>query len=265
MPGRRNDDAKKQNVGGQSYSLRESSGMPWPGTVAKGLLTAFTAPLMVTVMFFTSVVMATPLRNTLLSLFLPRIMEKVDEEFHEERTTLLSTISGGSVLDVGSGGGAYFRYFAQADRVVAVEPFTGLYPKLQETAKEHGLVDPPKEFSILADLKDVTGTFDHIILGNVLCEVPSVDITLEQVDRLLQPGGKVYFSEHIGRPMGTWTRWLQDCFNPMHRHISVGCNCNRDSLEKICSKQNWEVVYWKYEHFQVFMGPFVLGLAVKKE
>lgn len=265
MPGKRNDDVKKQIIGGRSYSLRESSVVPWTADVAKTLWKAITAPLMLPLMFFTSVAMATPFRNQLFAMFLPGIMEKVDKEFEEERKALLSTISGGSVLDVGSGAGAYFRYFTLADSVVAVEPAAALYPKLQETAKEHGLVDPHKRFTILADLKDVTGSFDHIVLGNVLCEVPSMDTALEQVDRLLRPGGTVYFSEHIGRPTGTWPRWFQDRFNPMHRHMTSGCNCNRDSLDAIRNKKNWDVVYWKYEHFQVCMGPFVLGLAVKKQ
>ena len=166
---------------------------------------------------------------------------------------------------MGAGGGAYFQYFTKADRVVAVEPQEVMYPILNKVANENGLVEPTKEFSIVRDLEDVKGSFDHVIFGNVLCEVPNVDQTLQQVDKLLAPGGRVYFSEHIGRPAGTWARWFQDFYNPMHRHISVGCNCNRDSLEKMRSMENWEVVYWKYEHFQVCMGPFVLGLAMKKK
>jgi photosystem II stability/assembly factor-like uncharacterized protein len=74
--------------------------------------------------------MATPLRSTLLSMFVPRIMESVDKEFHTERKTLLSGISG-RVLDVGSGGGAYMRYLTKAQgsvEVVAVEPVQHMHP-----------------------------------------------------------------------------------------------------------------------------------------
>eukprot|EP00980_Cylindrotheca_fusiformis_P003769 scaffold834_cov123-Cylindrotheca_fusiformis.AAC.16 len=200
-------------------------------------------------------------------------MDKVDEEFEEERTTLLSTIYGGSVLDVGSGAGAYFRYMERADRVVAVEPATLLHPILQKAAQKHGLFAPTKQFSIVSDLKDVVinddddhhQQFDHIILGNVLCEVPDVDETLDQIDALLRIGGRLYFSEHVGRPVGTFRRWIQDWYNPVHRHIFVGCNCNRDSVEKIYARKNWEVASWKYEHLQVAMGPMILGIAAKKD
>ncbi|CAJ1946442.1 unnamed protein product [Cylindrotheca closterium] len=228
-------------------------------------MTVTLAPITVPLLGLISIAMATPLRQTLFSMFIPRCMNKVDEEFSEERTKLLSTITGGSVLDVGSGGGAYFRYFSKADRVVAVEPQEIVYPKLNEAAKQNGLVDSSKDFSIVGDLKDVEGTFDHVVFGNVLCEVPNVDEALQQVDKLLAPGGRVYFSEHIGRPTGTWIRLFQDWYNPLHCHMTLGCNCNRDSLDKIRSMKNWDVVSWKYEHFQVCMGPFVMGLAVKKD
>jgi len=38
---------------------------------------------------------------------------------------------------------------------------------------------------------------DWIILGNVLCEIPDVDEALRILDRLLKPGGRVYYSEHV--------------------------------------------------------------------
>lgn len=264
MPGRRDEEEKIQTVGGKKYCLKESSDKKWPAKIGSGIINIALAPIMVPMIGLLSIAMATPLKETIFKMFIPRFMAKVSEDFEEERTQLLSTISGGSVLDVGSGAGAYFPYFSKADRVVAIEPQTIMYPKLNEVAKEHGLDGSGKEFTIVGDLKDVNGTFDHVVFGNVLCEVPNVDEALEQVDKLLKVGGRVYFSEHIGRPVGTWARWIQDWYNPMHRHITLGCNCNRDSLDKIRSRKNWEVAYWKYEHLQVCMGPFVLGLAVKK-
>lgn len=264
MPRKRNREEKAQIIGGKEYSLKESSGKNWPSTIRSGIITVALAPVTLPMLGLISIAMATPLRYTFFSMFIPRFMEKLNEDFKEERTKLLSTISGGSVLDVGSGGGAYFRYFRKADRVVAVEPQEVMYPKLNEVAKENGLVESIKEFSIVRDLKDAEGTFDHIVFGNVLCEIPNVDESLQLVDKLLAPGGRIYFSEHIARPAGTWIRWFQDWYNPLWCHMSLGCNCNRDSLEKITSMKNWEVVYWTYEHRQVCMGPFVLGLAMKK-
>ncbi|KAL3942065.1 MAG: hypothetical protein SGBAC_003693 [Bacillariaceae sp.] len=265
MPGKRNTEEKTQTLDGKEYSLKESSGKPWLSKVGSGIMSVVLTPITVPMMGLLSIAMATPLRETIFSMMIPKFMNKADEDFREERIKLLSTITGGSVLDVGAGAGAYFRYFSNADRVVAVEPQKIMYPKLNEVAKQNGLVESSKEFILVGDLKDVEGTFDHVVFGNVLCEVPNIEETLQQVDRLLTPRGRVYFSEHIGRPTGTWTRFFQDWFNPLHVHMTLGCNCNRDSLDKIVSMKNWEVVYWKYEHLQVFMGPFVLGLAVKKE
>jgi SAM-dependent methyltransferase len=221
-------------------------------------------PIMAPIMLLHSILMATPIRSTLISMFIPFVMQEVETEFHQERQTLLeNTITTDCiVLDLGSGGGAYLRYCTKAKQVFAVEPVEKLHPKIKK-AGEH-----LQNLIILKDISEIDESikFNVIILGNVLCEVPNVPEILKQVDRRLvaNGSGKVYFSEHIARPAGTWQRHFQNCVNPMWRHLSGGCNCNRDSLHYIQTvNQDWQVIYWSYPHHSVNLGPFVLGLALK--
>jgi len=206
--------------------------------------------------------MATPLRGALLGMLIPRIMNGVAREFQKERHTLLKGVQG-KVCDVGSGGGAYVRHCHQAQHLVAVEPIHQMHGKIRAAC-------PPTvpRLEILSSLDDLDlpthqGSFDWVILGNVLCEVDDVPSTLQRVDRLLKPGGYVYFSEHVGCPRGTWMRWWQDTINPFWRHVGGGCNCNRDSVHHLRAMSGWQVVDFWYPHVKVCGGPFVMGLAQK--
>lgn len=193
-------------------------------------------------------------------------MEVLARRTGNQRKLLLSKIQG-RVLDVGAGGGGYFSYYAgKVSSVVALEPFRDLHPVLREKAEEVGIQN--ENIRICQDpveiFQDDEG-FDWIILGNVLCEVRNVGSALKAVDRLLKPGGNVYFCEHVGRPHGDWRRLYQNIFNPFWCKVSGGCNCNHDSLTMIQQIPNWDVVSWQFESIQVGLGPVVMGLAKKKQ
>jgi SAM-dependent methyltransferase len=249
-----------KTLGAKTYALRASPKVPWTATFFKTSLSVLSLPFVAPLGLLWAVAMVTPLRDSLQGVLIPRIMSAVDKEFHQERATLLAGVSG-KVLDVGSGGGAYLRYCQGADEVVAVEPIQAMHPKILQAGKDL------KKLSIVKSLDDLdeNDCFEWVIFGNVLCEVPHVQDTVRRVDKFLKLGGRVYFSEHIGRPRGTWQRSYQDFINPVWKHIGGGCNCNRDSLSILQSQSNWDVVSWTYDHVQVAMGPFALGLALKMD
>jgi len=212
------------------------------------------------------------LKNRLDSWWLPLICGKLDEEFAPERKVLLAECAG-RVLDVGSGGGAYMRYFQRATAITALEPVQELHTTIRKQAASHGiqsdrltvLAMDAETFAEQASCDDHNEeSFDWVILGNVLCEAENPGTTLEAIDQLLKPGvGRVYFSEHIACPAGCWERRLQEWINPLWCTISNGCNVNRDSLHAIYNMSNWKVIHWTYNSVKVGMGPFVLGLATK--
>lgn len=105
----------------------------------------------------------------------------------------------------------------------------------------------------------------HRLSLKVLCEVDNARETIEKVDSILKPDGRVYFMEHIGCEHGTWERSIQDLVNPLYRVARGGCNCNVDSLKIMQECTNWTVVKWDYDHIKVMLGKIVVGLAKKKE
>ena len=92
------------------------------------------------------------------------------------------------------------------------------------------LEDPDVEDLVAAE----GGTYDAVILGNVLCEVPEpIADTLAYVCRLLKKGGRVYFSEHVYDREHLWRAALQLLVHPWWVTVSGGCHCNRCQLEAI--------------------------------
>eukprot|EP00977_Amphora_coffeiformis_P007999 scaffold1803_cov92-Amphora_coffeaeformis.AAC.22 len=257
-------DSFTQSLDGETYTLRTNIPVSWAKKVTKITVGCVTLPILLPFGVLYGMMMATPLYKTIMGLFLPIGMKAVDRKFHPERKELLKNLSG-RVLDVGSGGGAYLKYCAEkATAVVAVEPIEHLHPKIEHAAAQAKLQDKLTIFKDVSELDPIEYQFDWIILGNVLCEVDNVQETLIQLDRLLTPGGKVYFSEHVAHTGGTLRRRLQDWVNPMWKLYLGGCNCNRDSIEWMRQTTKWVIIDWVFpELASTLMGPFVLGLASK--
>jgi SAM-dependent methyltransferase len=251
---------------------RHSSRHPVVGALKTAIMIILTPVLIVSVGAIATVFMwigPDAIKQRLVSVFLPRLCHKVGILFQPERDELLKGCSG-RVLDVGCGGGAYMRYFHNADAIVALEPVQSMHSKIRSEASNNG-IEADRLTLLSIDIESyiqqygVNDKFDWIILGNVLCEVNDPISTLQAVDALIQPrSGRIYYCEHIGCPKHTWKRRWQDWMNPFWKTLSYGCNSNRDSLEYISTLNDWEVISWQYSNFTVGLGPFVLGLARKK-
>ena len=79
----------------------------------------------------------------------------------------------------------------------------------------------------------------YIRMIQVLCEVDDPVQTLKEIDALVKPGGKIYFSEHVASPKGSLSRILQESVNPLWHYCSGACNCNRETIR--CMKAKWEL------------------------
>lgn len=192
----------------------------------------------------------------------PRLLELLAAKTTNQRRLLLARVQG-KVLDVGTGTGAYLRFYQNASHVTCLEPCVAYHEAIRK-ANTVGLAD--YQLSVRSELLqdfESAQRFDWIVVGNMLCEVDDVEAAVERLYQLLQPGtGRLYFSEHVGSPVGTWRRTLQDWIDPTHRRIA--CHCNRDSVEAIQARFE-DVVAWPMENVRIAGGPLVMGLARRVE
>mmetsp|Transcript_9491 Transcript_9491/g.34808 ORF Transcript_9491/g.34808 Transcript_9491/m.34808 type:complete len:301 (-) Transcript_9491:1059-1961(-) len=164
---------------------------------------------------------------------IPVVMQGISKKFRNVRGELLKGLKG-KVLDLGAGGGAYlpFAVGKPVTQYVAVEPNEKMHAAIAGAARDAELRCPlDVRGGFLQDIVGENGTYDAIILGNVLCEVHDVRATLQQLDKLLRPDtGRIYFSEHVLDEDQTLRRLMQHLLHPWWVTFSNGCNCNRRTL-----------------------------------
>jgi len=145
------------------------------------------------------------------------------------RTTLVGDLTG-RVVEIGAGTGRNLPYYTKADHVVAVEPSAGMRAqvagKLANTVPTVELVDATGEHLPFPDEE-----FDAAVAFLLLCVVDDLDAVLTEIRRVLKPGGKLSFFEHV-RDDGRRGR-AQDLAAPLLRRVQFGCRPNRPSAERM--------------------------------
>ena len=73
-------------------------------------------------------------------------------------------------------------------------------------------------------------SIDTVVATYTFCTIPGIEESLEEVRRVLRPGGKLLFVEH-GKAPDAAIQKTQDRINPIWKRISGGCHLNRDIPE----------------------------------
>lgn len=134
----------------------------------------------------------------------------------------------GRVLEVGAGTGLNFKLYGPQASVVALEP----EPTMVERARDHAREAVARVRVLRGSgeaLPFAEGSFDTAICCYVLCTIPDPRRAVEEIRRVLAPGGRVLLYEHVrsSRPLGA--RW-QDRLTPLWRFFGAGCHPNRDTV-----------------------------------
>jgi ubiquinone/menaquinone biosynthesis C-methylase UbiE len=74
--------------------------------------------------------------------------------------------------------------------------------------------------------------FDVVVATLVLCTVPNPSAALDEISRVLRPGGRFLFAEHVRAATPTLAHWQNRLHAPWYL-FGCGCHCNRDTLATI--------------------------------
>jgi ubiquinone/menaquinone biosynthesis C-methylase UbiE len=142
----------------------------------------------------------------------------------EHRRRLLAGLSG-SVIEVGAGHGLNFAHYPPAvTAVLAVEP-----DDTMRRLAERAAADAPVPVRVVAGHADALpaddASHDAAVASLVLCSVPDQGRALAELRRVLVPGGRLRYYEHVRSrgPKGV----VQDAVRPLWRRMAGGCNPNR--------------------------------------
>ena len=180
----------------------------------------------------------------------------------DRRRELLSRATGRTV-EVGAGTGLNLRYYPSAvTEVLAVEP--DLYMFRHLVAALASAPVPVRLKRASAEALPVEGaSVDTIVMSLVLCSVPDTDAALAEALRVLKPGGRLLFFEHVRSQDARLAR-RQDRFERPWGWFGGGCHPNRDTLAAIglAGFQVQEVERFD-EPGAMLAKPHILGWATK--
>jgi ubiquinone/menaquinone biosynthesis C-methylase UbiE len=148
------------------------------------------------------------------------------------RERLLAGASG-DVLEIGGGTGANLPCYGPAvGSLTITEPQPPMLRRLERRVREQR----PSARVLRAPAEDLPfddDSFDVAVSTLVLCGVDDQPRALRELRRVLRPGGRLLFIEHV-RSGDPGTARLQDRLNWLNRLV-VCCDCNRPTLDSIRS------------------------------
>ncbi len=133
-----------------------------------------------------------------------------------------------TIVELGAGTGANFRYMRRGTKVIAVEPNTHMHAALRQNAARFGI-----ELEIRSagaeGIELESDSVDTVVCSLVLCTVDDPEQVVGEVRRILKPGGRFLCIEHVAAPADTMVgriqRWV---FRPW-RWLFEGCHTHRDT------------------------------------
>jgi len=174
------------------------------------------------------------LRRTVFAATYDRMSRKSEEAgLRALRQNLLAEASG-RVLEIGAGTGLNIPYYnGKIDSLVVTEPEPAMIRRLERAA----LAQAPAPQVVRAPAEDLPfedDSFDAVVSTLVLCGVDDQARALREARRVLRPGGRLLFLEHVRADDPGLARF-QDRMNWLNRLV-VQCDCNRPTLAAIESE-----------------------------
>jgi ubiquinone/menaquinone biosynthesis C-methylase UbiE len=156
-----------------------------------------------------------------------RFVARMEEGGLRDRRAALLADAAGEVLEIGGGTGANVPLYGDGVQLTVTEPEEPMAKRLEGKHPQVRVVRAPAESLPFDD-----ASFDVAVSTLVLCTVGDQARALAELRRVLRPGGRLLFIEHVRSQDAGSARW-QDRLTPLQRRVGHGCHPNRDTLAAI--------------------------------
>jgi ubiquinone/menaquinone biosynthesis C-methylase UbiE len=138
----------------------------------------------------------------------------------------------GRVLEIGAGEGENFGALHPDVSWLGLEPDDERRSELATRAREWGHAAEP--FDAKAERIPLPDQSVDAVVGTyVLCSVNDQAVALAEVRRVLVPGGRVVFIDHVIAPPRTAKRVIQRVATPFTSRFCHGCHWDRDTAQAL--------------------------------
>ena len=156
----------------------------------------------------------------------------IDYISRPHKSAAFDDLAPGRVLEIGAGVGANLRYLPVGTELVAVEPNLAMLERLRARCAAAGI-----PVTVLAGgaeripLPD--DSVDEVICSLVLCTVGDPERVLAEVQRVLKPGGRFRFVEHVESPRSGPRRFVQHLIRRPWAWLFEGCHLHRHTPQLV--------------------------------
>jgi ubiquinone/menaquinone biosynthesis C-methylase UbiE len=188
---------------------------------------------------------------------------RYDAAVEEHKRALFGTLEG-DVLEIGPGAGRSLRYFRGGARWLGIEPNVFAHEHLLREAGRLGM-EVEVRAGTAERLPVADASMDAVASSLVLCSVTDLEAALREIVRVLRPGGRFVFIEHVAAPRGTWMRRFQRLMRAPQRVIGDGCHPDRETWTAIerAGFRSVDLTYLRMPIPLPVLRPHIVGTAVR--
>jgi SAM-dependent methyltransferase len=195
-----------------------------------------------------------------------REQRRPDPGARELRRTLLAGLSG-RVLEVGSGDGRSFEHYPPTvSALLALEPDPTARASAAERARDAAV---PIEIvdGVAERLPAEHSSMDAVVVMGVLCSVDDPAVVLQELRRVLRPGGELRLWEHV-RSRHVSFRAFQRVLDRLFWTKALGgCETTRDTESAIRAAgfdfERLERGFHSSSLFAITTAPYIHGVAIR--
>ena len=185
-------------------------------------------------------------------------------KINEGRKSILGRITEEEILEIGFGTGINIKFYPEnVKRIIGIDANKGMLNQFNKKSANSKikieLMNQSGESLPFAD-----NSISTVLSTYTLCSIKNITSALNEIYRVLKPGGKYYFLEH-GLADNPKTQKWQHRLNPIQNIWADGCNLNRD-IKLLISNTGFNIIKLKNYYLKrdpKIVGYMYEGIAVK--
>lgn len=185
-------------------------------------------------------------------------------KINEGRKSLLSQISETEIVEIGIGTGVNIKFYpGNVKKIIGLDSNKGMLKQLRKKSIRGGIkTEWLHQGSESLPFPD--SSVSAVVSTYALCSIKNITSTLEEIFRILRPGGRYYFLEHGLADNPKIQKW-QHRLNPIQNIWADGCNLNRN-MEFLITNAGLKIIELKNYYMKrdpKIVGYMYEGIAVK--
>lgn len=192
---------------------------------------------------------------------LARFGGAADRQLAGRKRELLGDLRG-RVLEIGPGAGVNLAYYQSDVEWIGLEPNPAMDRYLRQAAARAGR--PIAIWRGVAErIPADDGSLDAVVATHVLCSVDDLAGALAEVRRVLRPGGRFVFVEHVAARPGSAERRAQRLVAPLWHACADGCHPDRETGAAIDRAGFARVDSASFRLRAPIVAPHIAGVALR--